>query len=247
MQHVRPLHLDAPISSGVEWLVSPDEGAECTIRICRAGREAGPVEPSSDERFLFVVRGALRLAGGETDTAEPGETIFVPVQTDAVVDADAGSIWLEIAAPLPVGKTSLADEPAVLKLDHAKFEGQGFAWQSIVDRKMGAQALRMNAMHVQPGTGSPDYHIHNFSQYYVIQEGVMTVDIGHKRFQAGPNALVYLPQGVVHRNFNASGAVEKHISLLIPEPEEGKVFDYSVTIHDHEASFLQEPPLVRTP
>ena len=241
MQYVRPFRLDAPATAGDEWLVSPEEGAECAIRVCRAGRASGPSGRSAQERFLFVVRGAVRL-DGDAEEAAAEEIIFCPADSDVSVDADTGSVWLEIAAPLPAGAPSLADAPKVVKLDKSKFEGEGFTWQNMIDRKTGAQSLRLNVLQVMPGAGSPDYHIHRFSQYYLIQSGVMTVDIGHRRFEAKANTLVYLPEGVVHRNFNASGAMERHMSLIIPEPGEGEIFDFAVHIQGREAEFLKEPP-----
>lgn len=245
MQYVRPFDLDAPAASGDEWLVAPDEAAECSIRIGRAPRDNRSLSPSANERFLFVMRGKLRLEDGHRERALTGEMIFIPAHASAAIDADDGSVWLDVEAPLPAGKPSLSSDAKIVKLDHSKFEGHGFAWQNMIDRKMGAQSLRLNVVRVQSGTGSPDYHIHNFSQYYLIQSGVMTIDIGHKRFEAGANTLVYLPEGVVHRNFNASASMEQHMSLLIPEPGEGDIFDYSVTIHDHEAQFIKEPPAMR--
>lgn len=67
----------------------------------------------------------------------------------------------------------------------------------------------------------------------------MTIDVGKKRQVAGAHTLVFFPAGVVHRNFNASDMVERHITLLVPEPGEGEIFDYAVIIHEHEAKLLE--------
>lgn len=51
-----------------------------------------------------------------------------------------------------------------------------------------------------------------------------------------------LPEGVVHRNFNAGEAVERHAALLVPEPPSDAIFDYAVTVHDREAEMMTGLP-----
>jgi mannose-6-phosphate isomerase-like protein (cupin superfamily) len=244
MLYVRPFQIDGPAEPGQEWLIAPDEAAECSIRICRVDRDEGPVCPSAKERFLFVIEGCAGLTSADgIDLAEPGEVIFIPPDASAEVKGVAGTVWLDIEAALPRGVTGpLTSAPRVVKLDRAKFEGEGFAWQVMLDRDQGAHSLRLNVVKVQPGSGSPDFHLHAFGQVYVIQQGTMTLDIGRARYRANANTVVYLPAGVVHRNFNGSDEIEQHMSLLLPEPAKGEIFDYAVTIHDHAAKMLTQPP-----
>ncbi len=244
MHYVRPFQIDGPAGAGPEWLMTPEEDAECAIRICRAGRDDGVLRPSTKEQFLFVLAGEVTLdAADQNGPAGAGEVIFVPPGAAAEVSGGSGAVWLAIEAPLPAGVAPPAlPVPSVIKLDRSKFEGGGFAWQVMTDRAQGAQSLRSNVVQVQPGSGSPDYHIHAFAQVYLIQAGTMTIDIGHKRYVANANTLVYLPAGVVHRNFNSSPEMEQHMSLLMPEPAKDEIFDFAVTIHDHEAKMLTSVP-----
>jgi mannose-6-phosphate isomerase-like protein (cupin superfamily) len=244
MLYVRPFQIDGPAGPGPEWLIAPSEAAECSIRVCRVARDGGRVAPAATERFLFVIKGCAELMSAEGDSsAESGEVIFIPPGTSAEVEGEAGTVWLDIEAVLPTGVTApVTGVPRVVKLDRAEFEGEGFAWQVMLDRNQGAHSLRLNVVKVQPGSGSPDFHIHAFGQFYVIQEGTMTIDVGRARYKANANTVVYLPAGVVHRNFNGTGEIEQHMSLLIPEPAKGEIFDYAVTIHDHEAKMLTQVP-----
>ena len=44
---------------------------------------------------------------------------------------------------------------------------------------------------------------------------------GLDEFKARKNEIVIIPPGVVHTNNNQSHGVERHIVLLLPEPESG--------------------------
>jgi quercetin dioxygenase-like cupin family protein len=245
MRPIRPFDLDAILpGQASDWLIGPFEDVGVTLRIRRGQNGSVPVSSSSEnERFALVLEGSVTLAtpnGSQVGNA--GELLFVPVSKDAAIFGDAKATWVEIEAPLQ-NPRALAEIPAaVIPVDPTKFEGDGFAWQPLIDRSSGSETMRMNVLQVAPGSGSPDWHIHAFCQIYVIQEGVMTVDIGKRRYTAGRNSVVYLPAGLVHRNFNASGAMERHVSLLVPEPAEGDIFDYAVTIHETEAEVMTAIP-----
>lgn len=230
--------------AAAEWLVPPEERIGCTIRVCRRGWVTAPEVDKAADRFLYVLAGTVDLITGEgSATARPGDLVFLPAGAHARAEGGDTTVWVEARGLLPEGA---GPDPAatarVIAVDPTKFEGQGFAYQSLVDRTGGAQAMRMNVLQVQPGSGSPDWHIHAFTQMYVITEGEMTVDIGRRRQVAGPGTLVIFPAGVVHRNFNAGVSVERHVTFLVPEPGEGEIFDYAITIHDEEAKIMTSLP-----
>lgn len=244
MRYVRPFDIDAA-SPAPDWLVAPQEEIGCAIRIRRGGGEQPSPSREPIDRFALVLAGSARLIGAEGPlAARTGDLIFIPAGTQGAVAGDADGVWADIEAVLPEGVTPAADATArVITVDPTRFEGQAFAYQSLIDRSLGAQSLRMNVLQVQPGGGSPDWHIHAFAQIYIITEGEMTVDIGNRRQTAKAGTLIFFPAGVVHRNFNASAAIERHVTLLVPEPQEGAIFDYAVSIHQHEAELLKELPL----
>ena len=235
MRHL--IDLDAPGAAGA-GLLGP--GATCQIRDVR-GPGAGPYANPSSERLYFVLSGAPVLEpGGVVLGIE--DLVHAPPGAQARLSGKPADRWLEVVVPVPEDQAGAAAEAQVVRVDRARFEGGGFAHQSLVDRSSGSRAVRINMIEVAPGAGSPDFHIHAFDQLYLILQGRMQVEIGVTRMSAGPMTLVYLPAGVVHRNYNVGPGLERHISLLVPEPAAGAVFDYAVEIHPREAEMMQAVP-----
>ena len=71
-----------------------------------------------------------------------------------------------------------------------------------------------------PGSGGPKPHVHRFEQVYFMVDGETTVTYGIDSPKAKKNDIVILPVGVVHTNSNQSGKIERHITLLLPEPKD---------------------------
>jgi mannose-6-phosphate isomerase-like protein (cupin superfamily) len=70
-----------------------------------------------------------------------------------------------------------------------------------------------------PGSGGPKPHVHRFEQVYFMLDGETTVMYGLDNPVAKKNDIVILPTGVIHTNTNHSNAIERHITLLLPEPD----------------------------
>jgi mannose-6-phosphate isomerase-like protein (cupin superfamily) len=70
-----------------------------------------------------------------------------------------------------------------------------------------------------PGSGGPKPHVHRFEQVYFMIDGETTVMYGLDNPVAKKNDIVILPAGVVHTNSNHSSTIERHITLLLPEPD----------------------------
>jgi mannose-6-phosphate isomerase-like protein (cupin superfamily) len=244
MRIVRPFNPDTLSPGAVtDWLLKLDEDCGIGIRVCRGSGEETVAAATQSERFALILEGTAMLVTPDfRQSAETGALVFMPAGKRATVHGSKDCLWAEIEAPLAQAKRSGTANPCVIPVDPSKFEGGGFAYQALADRKMGSETLRMNVLQVAPGAGSPDFHIHDFAQIYLIQEGEMTLDVGRKRMIAPANSIVVLPAGLVHRNFNVSGAVERHVSFLVPEPMEGEIFDYAITIHAKEAELLTRLP-----
>jgi mannose-6-phosphate isomerase-like protein (cupin superfamily) len=228
-----------------DWLLGPNDDAGILVRARRGGaHQALETTLPNAERYALVIEGEVHLsATGATHIATADEGIYIPEGASGAINGREDAVWYEIEAPITADAPKATPREAhVIRIDQSRFTG-AFAHQPMADRQSGARALRMNTLQVQPQTGSPDYHIHAFAQIYLIQSGEMTVDIGRKRrWRAGPNTLVYIPEGVVHRNFNASRALERHVSLLVPEPREKEIFDYAVEIKEFEAELMTQIP-----
>jgi len=70
-----------------------------------------------------------------------------------------------------------------------------------------------------PGSGGPKPHVHRFEQVYFMLDGETTVMYGLDNPVAKKNDIVILPTGVIHTNTNHSQTIERHITLLLPEPD----------------------------
>ncbi len=75
---------------------------------------------------------------------------------------------------------------------------------------------------VPPGWVRPFPHVHESDQLYWIIEGELTVVLDGVEHVAGPNSLVYIPAGVVHKNRNDGAVPELHLDLLVPAPNRFK-------------------------
>lgn len=246
MKYVRPFDVDsvAPATVG-PWLVRPEDEADCGIRLCRGGAPGQrATTAASYERYALVLRGKVHLVTADgSQFARSGELIVIPKDCPGAVGGGEEAVWLQIDGLAPIGSTEEAGVRArIARVDPERFLGSGFNYQVLTDRSAGSLTMKMNVVEVQPGSGSPDFHIHKFIQIYIIQSGEMSLDVGRIRTRAGKDCIVFLPSGVVHRNFNASDTIERHVSLLIPQPMDGEVYDYAVTIHEREAEFLRQPP-----
>ncbi len=69
-----------------------------------------------------------------------------------------------------------------------------------------------------PGSGGPPTHVHRFEQVYVMVEGETTIPYGQDSPKIRKNDIAIIPPGVVHTNVNQSTGIERHLTLLLPEP-----------------------------
>lgn len=258
MQNIIPVDF-ARLGSAAEgqWLAGgPGRGGACAVRAFSfaPGKGEPELRRAAVDRFCFVVEGEARIAIGTEEFLLPRRVMaYIPAGLphwigNAAADAPLHLIEIFAAAPpFPLFEQAearqVADAAQYIRPVRADaFTKGGFAYQSLAERSTGSQNLRVNFVEVQPGAGSPDYHIHDFDQFYFILEGEMTVDIGKRRQSAARHHFVNLPSGIVHRNYNAGSVPEVHFALLAPEPLPGAIFDYAVDIHGREAELLQAIP-----
>lgn len=108
----------------------------------------------------------------------------------------------------------------VRQVDLARFEKSApdeRLTQALLDHASGAQNCTINCIKVPPGGGSPaGRHIHEVDQIYYILSGTMNVEIDGTEYAAGPGALVVMPAGVPHRNWNGSDAPVVHLAINAP-------------------------------
>jgi len=94
----------------------------------------------------------------------------------------------------------------------------GLNRQTYTNRSMGSP-ITIGLDSTSPGSGGPKPHVHRFEQVYFMIDGETSVTYGLDHPIAHKNDVVILPAGVVHTNTNQSTQIERHITLLLPEPE----------------------------
>jgi len=96
----------------------------------------------------------------------------------------------------------------------------GLNGQTYTQRSKGSP-FQMRVDSTLPGSGGPKPHVHRFEQVYFEVEGETTVTYGLDEYRLKKNDIVIVQPGVVHTNGNQTTAIERHIVLLLPEPEAG--------------------------
>lgn len=250
----------SPLVRGVssEILAGPASGLESAFivytRMAPGVRPRGLYTLPVDHTYL-VLSGKMNVQlGTDRFVAEPETLVFVPAgvphriwNAGAEPEAD-----FEVVTPAPARDLASMMRPsAARRIDNAAqyvrvapsldklTGGQGHASLNervLASRETGSQNVLERLNDVPPGGGRTETHLHPFDQIYFVRAGTMTVQYGLTTYEAGPNALVILQAGIVHSNQNTGSAVQKTITLLLPEPEKGQPLGAGVTIQQRPDS-----------
>ena len=87
----------------------------------------------------------------------------------------------------------------------------------------------------RPGPCGPPTHVHKFQQVYFETEGQTIVEYGLMTYPLPKYSLVVIQPGVVHTNRNESTAVERHVTLLMPQLTDGSPADIEYKRQDRPA------------
>jgi mannose-6-phosphate isomerase-like protein (cupin superfamily) len=254
---IRPVDLATfPTTFHSEFVAGPNSGLDSAYLVLSrvpAGGSGPALHTHPVDQFYFVLKGEMQLQlGSDTFTAGPDTLVMIPAGTPHRNwnTSAAEEIHVElIVPPVPLDKLLSPAEPrkienAAALIRHAKRDAfddsqgpiKGFATQWLARRDSGSKHLAINVAQVQPKAGGPGLHIHAFDQIYFVIEGTMNVQLGLKQYQAKPNTYVIIPAGTVHRQWNEGPGIEKHLTLLIPEPNKGEPFDIEVELKGEVAA-----------
>jgi mannose-6-phosphate isomerase-like protein (cupin superfamily) len=192
------------------------------------------------DHYYVVLSGRMTVQiGTDTFVAEPMTGVIIPANVPhAVSNADTQpEAHLEVIAPAPSRDVMAMIKPAQpRKVDNAaqfirritvpaaKDLKPGLNGQAFTNRAMGSpNTVRLDS--TMSGSGGPATHVHRFEQVYFIVEGATTISYGADKLKASRNDIVILAPGVVHTNVNESGATERHLTMLLPQPEDGAPAD----------------------
>lgn len=260
MQHIRSVDLKAfpPDTFHVQVLAGRDSGIEtCMAYYAQVppGTGGPDLHTHDVDECYYVTAGSLTVQiGAEEETVGPETLVLIPKGTPHR-QRNAGSevarfFGLQGPAPATIAERKAALPKAVegsadlirpirpeayIQIQPEAFDGPPFSFQTLMDRSTGSSYMRLYKARVHAGSNIKT-HIHAFDQFYFVLKGQFHVAIGLKTYTAGPNDLVVLPAGVVHKNWNADpNVVEEHLALLSPEPSAGEPFDIPVTL-EHSAA-----------
>ena len=253
MRHIIPVDFSTfPEGFHSRRLVGPktESGIESCSVICSRvppGCGGPALHTHPVDQFYYVISGMTNVQiGTETAVVGPDTLIFFPADTPHC-NWNTGSedeIHLEICAPAPnrdrsnvypafprqVDGISELIRPVNRGIFKPSRMAAGSRSQHLARRSSGSNHVRIVAAEIQPGGGGASLHFHQFDQFYYILEGLLTVQIGLTRHQVGPHTLVVLPAATIHTNDNETDKVERHITFLVPEPEDGGRSDNPVQL-----------------
>jgi mannose-6-phosphate isomerase-like protein (cupin superfamily) len=263
MQHVIPVDFSKfPRGWHSEFLASPKTGIDSCYVICsrvEPGARGPNLHTHPADQFYYVLSGTLHVQLG-TDEFEVGADtlIFIPEGTPHC-NWNRGSqteVHLEVIVPAPpmesiaspaTPRTIAGAADLIRTVKRDAFKGDGFAFQVLANRAMGSQHAALHVAEVQANASGPSFHIHPFDQFYYVIDGRLNVEVGLRKYQAEANSLVILPAGVVHQNHNAGPGVEKHITILVPQPAPGELLDIPVQLQHDKAFGRLEPSSEEAP
>jgi quercetin dioxygenase-like cupin family protein len=111
-------------------------------------------------------------------------------------------------------------------------------WRVLAGGEQTGGAVTFGDARIPPGAPGPGRHVHSREDeaIYVV-EGVLTVEVGEQRFEAGPETLVWLPRNVPHIFANLSEDLVRTVGVISPSGLEGMFAEQQVYF-----SQLQGPP-----
>ncbi|MFC9553766.1 cupin domain-containing protein [Rhodococcus sp. NPDC056960] len=201
------------------------------------------------DQLYFLLEGTMNVQLGEdVTTAGRGSLVFIPAGLPHRNwnDGPGTERHFEMIIPRPGPGAPLAypvDSPSdvpedrratqrayIRQIDESEFVEpmSGFRLQPLADPSTGSLQAVVNYAEVDSGSAGPGMHIHPFDQFYLVLEGELTVEVALEKHTVGEGALVVLPAGVPHRQYNSSSATERHLVVLSPTPVEGVPWDEGV-------------------
>lgn len=254
MQYIRPFDETKTFDTGFPGYRAQFVSHLESALIVASHIESGGCGPSlhyhHSDQLYYLIRGSMNVRlGEEVHRIDAGTLVFIPAGLAHCNwnDGDGTETHFEIIAPAPTPGAQIAllvDSPEDVPADRRNVVPgfvkavdasdmaepmPGFRILPLADPDSGSSNLAINYAEVGPGKGGPGTHIHEFDQYYFVLEGTLTIEVALEKHTVGPDTLVILPAGVPHRQYNDGDAVEKHLTLLAPPPEDGRPWDRGVT------------------
>jgi mannose-6-phosphate isomerase-like protein (cupin superfamily) len=188
-----------------------------------------------DEHLYLVVEGRMNIQiGTDTFVVNKYEGVWLPRDTphevwNAGTESEA---HLEIIAPgssrdlLSMLKPAQPRrvENAAQYIRRPKVPAQADMKAGLNGATFAARAtggtIQMRIDSTLPGQGGPKSHVHKFQQVYFSIDGQTAVEYGLNDFVLPRYSIAIIQPGVVHTNSNKTPAIERHVTVLMPQLED---------------------------
>lgn len=235
---VRAADVSTPLGREVrsEILGGPANGSDMAYLIFTRmpGGARGPaLFTLPDEHIYVVLEGKLNVQiGTDKFVAEKDTAVVIPpgIPHEASnADATSETRVYEIIAPgssLDLMSMLKAAQPR--KVENAAQYirtapplpptlKSGLNSQLLTDRSKGS-TVQLRIDNTNPAQGGPRPHVHKFEQVYFSIEGMTTMTHGLLTYPLPKYSVGITNAGAIHTNSNQSGAMERHITLISPQP-----------------------------
>ena len=195
------------------------------------GAEGPATHVHPSDQLYYIVDGELEIElGDEVEKVAAGQGVLIPAglpHRNRNV-GDRPEVHLEVIAP---GVTPT--QPLATMVDHRDAGDRRYLVASptppdverpftlswLAGRRDGSEHASIYVADMAPGASGPPTHVHDFDQFYFVLSGQLHVEVALQQHVVDPGTLVVLPSGVPHRQWNPGDQPERHLAVLVPEPE----------------------------
>jgi mannose-6-phosphate isomerase-like protein (cupin superfamily) len=234
---VRAVSITASVTTATtEILSGPTNGSDNAYlmftRLPAGGR--GPAMSTlPDDHLMLVLEGQLNIQiGTDTFVVEKNQAACIPrlvpheiwndgpepeAHFDVIAPGSSRDLKSMFKAAQPRKVENAAQYIRTTKVPAQTDMKSGLNGATFAERKLGYnEQLRIDS--TLPGQGGPKPHIHKFEQVYFSIEGETTLTYGLLTYPLPKYSVGVIQPGAVHTNNNRTSAVERHITVLLPEP-----------------------------
>jgi mannose-6-phosphate isomerase-like protein (cupin superfamily) len=237
---VRAADTSSPLAKTAvsEILAGPTNGSDAAYLIFTrmpVGAHGPALATLPDDHYYLVLEGKMNIQiGADKFVVERHQAAVIPPDVPHEVwnDGPEPEAHFEMIAPgssrdlkaifKPAQARKIENSAAYIRTPKVPTQAEmkpGLNGVTFAERKTGgAEQMRIDS--TLPGQGGPKPHVHKFEQVYFEIEGSTDLAYGLSTYPLPKYSIAIIQPGAVHTNGNKTAAVERHITLLLPEPKD---------------------------
>ena len=234
---VRAVSINPSVTTATtEILAGPSNGSDnAYLMFTRlpAGARGPAMSTLPDDHLMLVLEGKLNIQiGTDKFVVEKNQAASIPrlvphemwnegpdpeAHFDVIAPGSSRDLKSMFTPAQPRKVENAAQYIRTTKVPEQSNMKPGLNGAMFAERKLGYnEQLRIDS--TLPGQGGPKPHIHKFEQVYFSIEGETTLMYGLLTYPLPKYSVAVIQPGAVHTNNNKTSAVERHITVLLPEP-----------------------------